>query len=118
MESLMKIIKSIFFIFTIMLLNYSEQASQDAVIHETLQINPNIEMLMSNEYHNGIKVKSIKVKQVEVEKDNFIKNGEVIEGEPNCFAIIIEITDMKGNTVELLGISPLSPGDYAFKLKE
>ena len=74
-------------------------------------------MLMGGEYYNGIKVKSIKVKQVEVEKNNYIKNGEVIEGEPNCCAIIIEITDMKGNTIELLGISPLSQGDYAFKIK-
>ena len=114
----MKKIKSTFLISLIILLNCSVQASQDTVIHETLQINPNIEMLMSHEYYNGIKVKSIKIKQVEVEKDNFIKNGEIIEGEPNCFAIIIEITDIKGNTIELLGISPLSQGDYAFKIKE
>ena len=90
----------------------SQSKAQNAVIHETLQINPNIEMLMGGEYYNGIKVK-----QVEVEKNNYIKNGEVIEGEPNCCAIIIEITDMKGNTIELLGISPLSQGDYAFKIK-
>lgn len=96
----------------------SQSKAKDTVIHETLQINPNIEMLMEHEYYNGIHAKSIKVKQVEVEKDNYIKNGEVIEGEPNCFAIIIEITDMKGKTIELLGISPLSQGDYAFKLKE
>lgn len=114
----MKKIKSTFLISLIILLNCSAQASQDTVIHETLQINPNIEMLMSHEYYNGIKVKSIKIKQVEVEKDNFIKNGEIIEGEPNCFAIIIEITDIKGNAIELLGISPLSQGDYAFKIKE
>ncbi|MBS5802695.1 MAG: hypothetical protein KIC80_06760 [Brachyspira sp.] len=107
-----------FFIFIIFLFQHTKVQAQDAVIHETLQINPNIEMLMSHEYYNGIHVKSIKVKQVEVEKDNYIKNGEVIEGEPNCFAIIIEITDMKGKTIELLGILPLSQGDYAFKLKE
>lgn len=97
---------------------HTKAQAQDTIIHETLQINPNIEMLMSHEYYNGIKVKSIKIKQVEVEKDNFIKNGEIIGGEPNCFAIIIEITDIKGNTIELLGISPLSQGDYAFKIKE
>lgn len=96
----------------------SQSKAQNAVIHETLQINLNIEMLMCSEYYNGIKVKSIKVKQVEVEKNNYIKNGEVIEDEPNCCAIIIEITDMKGNTIELLGISTLSQGDYAFKIKE
>ena len=54
----------------------SQSKAQNAVIHETLQINPNIEMLMGGEYYNGIKVKSIKVKQVEVEKNNYIKNGE------------------------------------------
>lgn len=107
-----------FFIFIIFLFQHAKAQAQDTVIHETLQINPNIEMLMSHEYYNGIKVKNIKVKQVEVEKDNFIKNGEIIEGEPNCFAIIIEITDMKGNTTELLGIQPLSQRDYAFKIKE
>lgn len=114
----MKKIKFTFLIFLIILLNCSVQTSQDAVIHETLQINPNIEMLMSHEYYNGIKVKSIKVKQVEVEKDNYIKNGEIIEGEPNCFAIIIEITDMNGKTIELLGMQSLSQGDYTFRIKE
>ena len=107
-----------FFIFIILMFQHTKAQAQDTIIHETLQINPNIEMLMSHEYYNGIKVKSIKIKQVEVEKDNFIKNGEIIGGEPNCFAIIIEITDIKGNTIELLVISPLSQGDYAFKIKE
>lgn len=114
----MKKIKSTFLISLIILLNCSAQASQDTVIHETLQINPNIEMLMSHEYYNGTKVKSIKIKQVEVEKDNYIKNGEIIEGEPNCFAIIIEITDMNGKTIELLGMQSLSQGDYTFRIKE
>ena len=81
-------------------------------------LNPNIEMLMSHEYYKGIKVKSIKIKQVEIKKDSYIKNSEVIEGEPNYISVIVEITDMKGNTIELLGISPLSQGDYAFKIKE
>ena len=97
---------------------HTKAQAQDTVIHETLQINPNIEMLMSHEYYNGIKVRSIKVKQVEIEKGNYIKNGEIIEGEPNCFAIIIEITDMNGKTIELLGMSSLSQGDYAFRIKE
>jgi hypothetical protein len=107
-----------FFVCIIFIFQHIKVQAQDAVIHETLQIKPNIEMLMGHEYYNGIHVKSIKVKQVEVEKDNYIKNGEVIEGEPNCFAIIIEITDMKGNTTKLLGIQPLSQGDYTFKIKE
>ena len=107
-----------FFIFIILMFQHTKAQAQDTVIHETLQINPNIEMLMSHEYYNGIKVRSIKVKQVEIEKGNYIKNGEIIEGEPNCFAIIIEITDMNGKTIELLGMSSLSQGDYAFKIKE
>lgn len=102
----------------ILILTTSQAKTKDTVIHTTLEINPNIEMLMSHEYYKGIKVKSIKIKQVEIKKDSYIKNSEVIEGEPNCFAIIIEITDMKGKTIELLGILPLSQGDYAFKLKE
>ncbi len=114
----MKKIKSTFLIFLIILLNCSAQASQDAVIHETLQINPNIEMLMAHEYYKGIKVKSIKIKQVEIKKDNYIINSEVIEGEPNCMVIIVEITDMKGNTIELLGMQSLSKGDYTFKIEE
>ena len=107
-----------FFIFIILMFQHTKAQAQDTVIHETLQINPNIEMLMSHEYYNGIKVRSIKVKQVEIEKGNYIKNGEIIEGEPNCFAIIIEITDMNGKTIELLGMSSLSQGDYAFRIKE
>lgn len=102
----------------ILILNTAQVKTKDAVIHETLQINPNIEMLMSHEYYKGIKVKSIKIKQVEIKKDNYVKNGTPIEGEPNCISVIVEITDMKGNSIELLGISPLSQGDYAFKIKE
>ena len=114
----MKKIKSTFLIFLIILLNCSAQASQDAVIHETLQINPNIEMLMSHEYYKGIKVKSIKIKQVEIKKDNYIKNSEVIEGEPNYISVIVEITDMKGNTTEIFGMCTLSYGNYVYKIKE
>lgn len=75
-------------------------------------------MLMSHEYNKGIKIKSIKIKQVEIEQDNHIKNKSPIEGEPNCISIIVEITDTKGNIIELLGIQPLSQGDYAFRIKE
>ncbi len=95
----------------------SAQANTDT-IHETLEIKPNIEMLMSHEYYKGIKVKSIKIKQIEIEKDNYIKNGSIIEGEPNCMAIIVEITDMRGNTTEIFGMQTLSYGDYIFKIKE
>lgn len=102
----------------ILILTTSQAKNKDAVIHTTLEINPNIEMLMSHEYYKGIKVKSIKIKQVEIKKDNYVKNGTPMEGEPNYISVIVEITDMKGNSIELLGISPLSQGDYAFKIKE
>ena len=68
-----------FFVCIIFIFQHIKVQAQDTVIHETLQINPNIEMLMGHEYYNGIHVKSIKVKQVEVEKDNYIKNGKIIE---------------------------------------
>ena len=32
--------------------------------------------------------------------------------------IIVEITDMKGNTIGLLGMQSLSKGDYTFKIEE
>ncbi|MCM1004273.1 MAG: hypothetical protein NC408_08030 [Candidatus Gastranaerophilales bacterium] len=102
----------------ILVLTTHKVKTKDTVIHETLQINPNIEMLMGHEYYKGIKIKSIKVKQVELEKDNIIKNGNVIEGEPNCFSVIVEITDMKGNIIKLFGIKTLSQEDYAIKIKE
>ena len=102
----------------ILILTTPQAKTKDTVIHTTLEINPNIEMLMSHEYYKGIKVKSIKIKQVEVKKDNYIKNNEVLEGEPNCISVIIEITDMKGNTIELLGMQSLSQGDYTFRIKE
>jgi len=102
----------------ILILTNPQVKTKDAVIHSTLEINPNIELLMAHEYYKGIKVKSIKIKQVEIKKDNYIINSEVIEGEPNCMVIIVEITDMKGNTIGLLGMQSLSKGDYTFKIEE
>lgn len=102
----------------ILILNTAQVNTKDAVIHSTLEINPNIELLMAHEYYKGIKVKSIKIKQIEVKKDNYIRNREVIEGEPNCVSVIVEITDMKGNTIELFGMQTLSYGDYVYKIKE
>ena len=102
----------------ILILTTPQAKTKDTVIHTTLEINPNIEMLMSHEYYKGIKVKSIKIKQVDIKKDNYVKNGTPIEGEPNCISVIVEITDMNGKTIELLGMSSLSQGDYAFKIKE
>ncbi len=102
----------------ILILTTPQAKTKETVIHTTLEINPNIEMLMSHEYYKGIKVKSIKIKQVDIKKDNYVKNGTPIEGEPNCISVIVEITDMNGKTIELLGMSSLSQGDYAFKIKE
>lgn len=101
-----------------MILTTSQAKTKDTVIHTTLEINPNIEMLMSHEYYKGIKVKSIKIKQVEIKKDSYIKNSEVIEGEPNYISVIVEITDMKGNTTEIFGMCTLSYGDYVYEIKE
>lgn len=102
----------------ILILNAPQTKTRDKTMHETLQINSNIEMLMSHEYYKGIKIKSIKIKQVEVKKDNYIRNSEVIEGEPNCVSVIVEMTDMKGNTTEIFGMQTLSYGDYVYKIKE
>lgn len=102
----------------ILILTTPQAKTKDTVIHTTLEINPNIEMLMSHEYYKGIKVKSIKIKQVEIKKDNYIKNREVIEGEPNYISVIVEITDMKGNTTEIFGMCTLSYGNYVYKVKE
>lgn len=102
----------------ILILTTPQAKTKDTVIHTTLEINPNIEMLMSHEYYKGIKFKSIKIKQVEIKKDSYIKNSEVIEGEPNCISVIVEITDMKGNTTEIFGMCTLSYGDYVYEIKE
>lgn len=107
-----------FFVCIIFLFQHIKVQAQDAVIHETLQINPNMEMLISHEYYNGIKVKGIKVKQIEIKNDTYIKNGEIIDGEPNYIYVVFEITDMQGNSTEILGGKPLSIGDYAYKLQD
>ncbi len=102
----------------ILILATPQAKTKDTVIHTTLEINTNIEMLMSHEYYKGIKVKSIKIKQVEIKKDSYIKNSKVIEGEPNYISVIVEITDMKGNTTEIFGMCTLSYGNYVYKIKE
>lgn len=100
------------------ILNISIPKTEDIIIPATLQLNTDIEMLMSSEYYKGIKVKSIKIKQVEVNQENQIKNNKFIEGEPNCVSVIIEITDTKGNVIELLGMQTLSQDDYCIIIKE
>lgn len=75
-------------------------------------------MLISHEYYNGIKIKGIMVKQIEIKKDTYLKNGEIIEGDPNYIYVVIEITDMQGNKTEILGGKPLSVGDYVYKMQD
>lgn len=88
--------------------------AKDLTMHNTLQINTDSELLLSHEYYKGIKIKSIKIKQIEINHDSYITNGEVLEGDPNSFSIVVEITDMKGNTTELFGHRSLSHGDYTY----
>ena len=102
----------------ILILTTTQAKTKNRLIHEMLQINPDIELLMTHEFYKGIKVKSIKIKQIEIEKDTEIKNKQAIEGEPNQFSVIVEITDMKGNITELFGTRSLTVGDYVFKIKK
>lgn len=88
--------------------------AKDIITHGALQIDSDMELLLSHEYYKGIKVKSIKIKQVEINRDSYITNGEVLEGDPNSFSIVVEITDMKGNKTELFGHRSLSHGDYTY----
>lgn len=88
--------------------------AKDLTMHNTLQINTDSELLLSHEYYKGIKIKSIKIKQIEINNDSYITNGKVIEGNPNSFSIVVEITDMKGNKTELYGCRSLSQGDYTY----
>ena len=88
--------------------------AKDLTMHNTLQINTDSELLLSHEYYKGIKIKSIKIKQIEINHDSYITNGKVIEGDPNAFSIVVEITDMKGNKTELYGRRSLSHGDYTY----
>lgn len=88
--------------------------AKDLTVHHTLQINTDSELLVSHEYYKGIKIKSIKIKQIEINHNSYITNGEVLEGDPNSFSIVVEITDMKGNKTELFGHRSLSYGDYTY----
>lgn len=88
--------------------------AKDLTMHNTLQINTDSELLLSHEYYKGIKIKSIKIKQIEINNDSYITNGKIIEGDPNSFSIVVEITDMKGNKTELYGRRSLSHGEYTY----
>ncbi len=103
----------------IMTVHAEEKAGTVHVIEEALEINPNIEMLVDHSFQGGVKVKSIKIKQVEIMRDTtVVVHGDITEGEPKGIGIIIEITDMKGNTSELFGYQPLQMGDYTFRIKD
>ena len=79
--------------------------AKDVTIHDTL---------LSHEYYKGIKVKSIKIKQISIEKDTMIFNGQIKEGDPKNISIVVEIEDMKGNKTELFGYRSLSVGDFIY----
>ena len=88
--------------------------AKDVTIHDTLQIDMDTELLVSHEYYKGIKVKSIKIKQINIEKDTLIFNGQIKEGDPKNINIVVEIEDMKGNKTELFGYRSLSVGDFTY----
>lgn len=56
--------KVIIFLFVLVFCAGSSFA-KDLTVHHTLQINTDSELLLSHEYYKGIKIKSIKIKQIE-----------------------------------------------------
>ena len=88
--------------------------AKDIITHGTLQIDSDMELLLSHEYYKGIKVKSIKIKQVNISKDTMIFNGQIMPGDPKNISVIVEIEDMKGNKTELYGYRSLSVGDFTY----
>ena len=100
------------------LTTFKTYANQEIIVKESLAINSDIEMLLNHEYNNGIKVKSIKIKQVEINNNTYIKNSGVEKGDPNWISVVIEITDMKGNVTEISGGQSLQLGDFTYKVTE
>ena len=88
--------------------------AKDIITHGTLQIDSDMELLLSHEYYKGIKVKSIKIKQVNISKDTMIFDGQIMPGDPQNISVIVEIEDMKGNKTELYGYRSLSVGDFTY----
>ena len=88
--------------------------AKDIITHGTLQIDSDMELLLSHEYYKGIKVKSIKIKQVNISKDTMIFDGQIMPGDPKNISVIVEIEDMKGNKTELYGYRSLSVGDFTY----
>lgn len=88
--------------------------AKDIITHGTLQIDSDMELLLSHEYYKGIKVKSIKIKQVNISKDTMIFDGQIMLGDPKNISVIVEIEDMKGNKTELYGYRSLSVGDFTY----
>ena len=88
--------------------------AKDIITHGTLQIDSDMELLLSHEYYKGIKVKSIKIKQVNISKDTMIFDGQIMPGDQKNISVIIEIEDMKGNKTELYGYRSLSVGDFTY----
>ena len=61
-----------------------------------------------------MQIKDIKVKQVTITKDTLIKDGKIIEGEPDYVVVTLEITDKKGNKQEVSSGKDLHFGDYKY----
>ena len=93
-------------------------AVQDRTIQETFYITPDAELLLSHEYYKGIKVKSIVVKQIKVDTEHYVKNGDFKAGDPKWLSLIVEITDMKGKKTELYAGSSLHTGNFGYEIKD
>lgn len=94
--------------------------AEDLIMHTNFQIYPNSEFFPSEDFNikQKMQIKNIKVKQVTITKDTRIKNGEIIEGEPNYVVVTLEITDKKGNKSEVSSGKDLYLGDYKYIIHE
>ena len=102
----------------LLLIPSSYGAVQDKTIQETLYITPDAELLLSHEYYKGVKVKSIVVKQIKIDTEHCIKDGDFKAGDPKWLSLIVEITDMKGNKTELYAGSSLHNGNFGYEIKD
>lgn len=93
-------------------------ADNPIVIDNTFEINPDFELLTCHEWEKGIKIKGVKVKQIQILNRTIIKNPEIKEGPPNYMYVVIELTDMQGEKIELFGGRPLNYGDFVYRIKD
>lgn len=93
-------------------------ADNPIVMDTTFEINPDFELLTCHEWEKGVKIKGVKVKQIQILNRTIIENHEIKEGPPNYLYIVIELTDMKGEKIELFGARPLDYGDFVYSIKD